>query len=143
MENEEIKIENFLKTKISKLVPSRTLFQNVTKVKDERNTYMKAGIPSPYQLNTSFFMKKIAFVGIPLLVIAFLVINKMDVKKDELAQVDTTMYNESVDSIIDSFSTDDESDITLAQSEQDETNQLETEIDLFNNFKTSPYENNI
>ena len=73
----ENNIEQFLKKQASFVEPSRDLFEStmkdVTKQESHRNTKQRANVLSPYQLTSYFFMKKIAYIGVPLVVVALAV----------------------------------------------------------------------
>ena len=173
MKTPEEKIEQFLKNRMSSVHPSRTLFEetlnHVTNTSVHRITTEKAGIPSPYQLTNNFIMKKIALIGVPIIVLALVAI--VAIKKpstdtkvayqeptsSEVTNQDTSstgILNEvtsqsnvspdaSVDSIIASFNAEADADATLASFESQDDTDLLTQLQDYNNIKTTDYENNL
>jgi len=173
MKNHEEKIEQFLKNRMSSVHPSRTLFEetlnHVTNTSVHRITTEKAGIPSPYQLINNFIMKKIALIGFPVIVLAIVAI--VTIKKPiidtkvvyeestssqitnqgvantgvltEITSQGNVSSDTSIDSIIASFNADAEADATLASSETQDDADLLTQLQDYNNIKTTDYENNL
>lgn len=172
----ENNIEQFLKKQASFVEPSRDLFEStikdVTKQESHRNTKQRANVLSPYQLTSYFFMKKIAYIGVPLVVVALAVAvtvknpSSPDTKmayQESSSQVETASNsnsnnttntqngnnpssaasnaNASIDDIVDGLIADAASDVSTSDSNEEAS--LETELQDYNNLKTTDYENSI
>ena len=161
MNTQEDKIEDFLKEQTLQVNIPRELFDRtidiVTNTDQYRNIYQKANIPSIYQIINNFFMKKIAYIGVPLLIVALIAIvaiNKnsgdtqvtyQEPKKEQGQVVNKAVIasDSSIDSILASFKSDADSDATIASSESEDDAALQAELQEYNNIKSTDYANNI
>jgi D-mannonate dehydratase len=161
MNTVEKKIEKFLKSHISKIEVPRTLFENIMKnvTIDSlyRNIDMKVSRPSPYQLTYSYFMKKIAYIGIPVVVVALIAIIAIGRSNSKVAyqdqthgedstqtsqQTQTFTKDSSIDSIAASFNAGADADATTASSESEDGQALDSDLQNYNNIQNYDYQNN-
>ena len=161
MNTQEDKIEDFLKEQTLQVNIPRELFDRtidiVTNTDQYRNIYQKANTPSIYQIINNFLMKKIAYIGVPLLIVALIAIvaiNKnsgdtqvtyQEPKKEQGQVVNKAVIasDSSIDSILASFKSDADSDATIASSESEDDAALQAELQEYNNIKSTDYANNI
>ncbi len=163
MENEK-DIEEKLKNDFSKVSPDREKFyqmmQSVTKQNINRNRYAEGDTPSPYQINYfSYFMKKITYISIPVvLVAAFLIFINIDkandtgtmngitsiaptgglsvAEKQEVVSYD----NMDVDSIVDDVFASIDDDSSLAINDSNDDTFINSELEGYSSIQTNNYE---
>lgn len=174
MDTEEKNIEENLKARFSHIAPSRVSFnkavEQVTKENDNRSIIVRGEMPSPYQSIYTNFVKKITYIGLPIIALAALIIFintgvKTTVKEaplaiqqngmqaDEKTAVAPTQDNvvapvnnlaidtTSVDTIISKLISDSDADILLAMNDKDEDSIVNAELDNYNSIKSTTYEN--
>lgn len=100
MDNEENKIEESLQKRFSHIAPPRELFnktmEQVTKEGLNRSIILKGDQPSPYQSTYSIFVKKITFIGIPIVALAaYLIIINTGVLTPKNTPTDSPLAVES------------------------------------------------
>ena len=75
--NNETVIENKIRTRMERVIPSRALFeetlQHVTKEQSKRSTYMKA-LPSPYQFFLSRITARSTKIGVSVALVALIAV---------------------------------------------------------------------
>ncbi len=161
-------IEQFLKKQASSVYPSKDLFEgtmnDVTKQEAHRITSQEAVMLSPYQVTSYFFMKKIAYIGIPLAVIALVAVvavkknspssgtntkvTYQDTSSSQAKPVagntpSTSSSDTSLDDVVDRILADANADASAISSESNEGTSLQAELQEYNNLKTTDYENSI
>lgn len=157
MDKDDQKIEAFLKSRVRSVRPSEALFERVTNEVVNRN--IKSS--EHYKL-TSFSMSKFLKIGVPVALIAIVAIVAVGKPKTEMLVVndDTSVSgkiesttetspeivinkNSSGDEILASLFADADSDAMVASSESEDEVYMNSQIDAFNSFNQTKYENNI
>lgn len=161
MNNDEEKIEEFLKKSVGSVKAPRAIFDYVTKEEFNRNIIKRDPRPSPYQLNNFFMKKNLAFIGAVAVVAVLVLVGSHKGEKREVAsndmntsvsslQEDTSVKEvskpsskQSVDSITADIGSDGDSDLAYAGGESEDEMAMNSELDAFINLKNTSYENNI
>ncbi|HWA31935.1 MAG TPA: hypothetical protein VG694_00570, partial [Candidatus Paceibacterota bacterium] len=145
--------------------PPRALFESalrsVTEKGAERITGEKADVPSPYyKLTFSKFMKKAVYIGVPIVAVLLIAVavahrsnktpevamNSQETSSSEAPSAvlpqDKVTKDSSIDSIAASFAADADADASAAdQSSEDQ--ELESDLNNYNDLQTYGYENNL
>ena len=142
--------------------PNDVIMKDVTNQSICRNIDTKVSgrsIPSIYQLIYYKFMKKIAYIGIPIVVIvliAVVALNRSNTKvayqgtdsgtitgeEQASSQGQTFTKDSSIDSIAASFDADADTDGTNASAESEDDQTMQQDLQNYNDLKTYDYENN-
>ncbi len=161
---EEKNIEEKLKEDLSRVSPNRSQFDkmmaSVTEEQFNRNNMVKENIPSPYQTTYSYFMKKITYISIPVVLVAayFIFVNiKTDnnvnslintqpmgiTAVNEQANDNQTFENQDTDSIIDGMFAEIESESSLAINDSEDEAFINSELEAYSSINTINYEETI
>lgn len=172
MNTEEKNIEEKLKARFSHIVPNKKMFdetmEQVTKEGLDRSIILKGSLPSPYQSTYTIFVKKITYIGLPIIALVALLIyinvGVTTVNEQPLAIQPTDLQNvempvdvqgsdvvvsptkdfaidtTSIDTITASISLDSDADIQLAINDKEEDSIVNAELDNYNSVKLNTYE---
>lgn len=168
--NEELKNEKKLKDLIFKIEPNKDSFnelmKSVTSDDLSRNRIMRDEIPSPYKSNYQFFVKKFAYIGVPVFMLAAYLIfvntnsndgrnaiqginppivqsdnSNSDVKVADSNSVSAEVSKDaSVDSIISGIISDSEADTSLAMNDNGDDLLIQNELNNYNSINLNNYD---
>lgn len=161
MDKDDKKIEEFLKSRIDAVSPSRASFDAVLKSVTDGKSIRNIKGSEHYKL-TSFSMSKFVKIGLPVALIAIVAVVAVGKPKTDVFVVNDTTPSSNVeqsatktspeititkdssgDEILASFFADAEADAMVASAESEDETYMNSQVDAFNSFNQTRYENNI
>lgn len=159
MDKEDKKIEQYLKNLISGVTPTHSSFNTVLK-SVTNNKYVRNKDEKDYYKLIHLGMSKFLKIGIPIAVVAVVVVVGMSTPKDILITDTVSVENlndgpvvnnqesnedeaASADDILASFFVDADNDAVFANRESEDESYMNSQIDAFNSFNQTNYETNI
>lgn len=161
MVDDDKKIEEFLKSRIEAVSPSRASFGAVLKSVTDGESIRNIKSSEHHKL-TSFSMSKFLKIGIPVALIAIVAVVAVGKPKTEVVVVNDNAPSSNVeqsvaktspeivvnkdssgDEILASFFADAEADAMVASAESEDETYMNSQVDAFNSFNETRYENNL
>ena len=145
----ENEMEKEIKGRIEHIAPSRVLFEqtmeSVTKMRENRNTRVKATMLSPLQFfrTTSIFGKFLA-IGVPVVVIALLIVTATKNPQNvPIISNNNQTEEQMIDTIIASIIDEVANEALLVANESNEEADMNEILENYNEIKNYTYENTI